>query len=76
MLKCFTRATCFNPTKGPHQAGIVMKLKMAIDKQLAYLWEPVGTPAIYVLPFSISLIYQPEDGPLVGLKHVALVKAF
>jgi hypothetical protein len=31
---------------------------------------------IYVLPFQISLLYQPDDGPLVGLKHVALVKTF
>jgi hypothetical protein len=41
---------------------------MAVHKQLA--------PAVYVLPFLISLLYQPDDGPLVGLKHVAHVKTF
>jgi hypothetical protein len=39
-------------------------------KQLAY----VGMPTVYVLPFSISLLYQPDDDTLAGLKHVALVK--
>jgi hypothetical protein len=62
--------------RGHHQAGIVTKLKMAVHKQLAYLRDPVGTPTVHVLPFSISLLYQPDDGPLVGLKHVALVKIF
>jgi hypothetical protein len=45
-----------------------MKLKMAIHKLLAYLWDPV-------LPFFISLLYYPDDGPLVELKHI-LVKIF
>jgi hypothetical protein len=39
---------------------MVMKLKMVVH--------------VYVPLFSISLLYQPDDGPLVGLKHVALVK--
>jgi hypothetical protein len=30
-----------------------------------------GTPTVYVLPF--SLLYQPDDGPSVGLKYVAFV---
>jgi hypothetical protein len=50
---------------GHHQAGIVIKLKMAIHKQLAV-----------VNCLCISLPYQPDDGPLVGLKHVAFVKTF
>jgi hypothetical protein len=33
-----------------------------------------GTPAVYVLSFSISPLYQPGDGHSVGLKHVAFVK--
>jgi hypothetical protein len=37
---------------------------------------PEGTPTVYVLPFSISLLYQPDDGPSVGLKYVAVVKQF
>jgi hypothetical protein len=73
MLKCFTRATCFNPTKGPSS---VTKFKMALHKELAYLRDPVGTPTVYALPFLSPLLYQPDDGPLVGLKHVALVKTF
>jgi hypothetical protein len=51
-----------------------MKFKMTVPKQLAYLRYSVGTPAVYVLPFSISLLYQPDDGPLVGSKRVAIVK--
>jgi hypothetical protein len=58
--------------RGHHQVGIVMKLKMAVHKQL----DPVDMPTAYVLPFSISLLYQPDDGTLVGLKHVAVVKTF
>jgi hypothetical protein len=38
--------------------------------------DAVGTPTVYVLPFSVSLLYQPDDGPLVGLKHVAVVQKF
>jgi hypothetical protein len=33
-------------------------------------------PTVYVLPFSISLLYQPDDDPSVGLKHVAFIKQF
>jgi hypothetical protein len=29
-----------------------------------------------VFTFTISLLFQPDDGPLVRLKHVPLVKAF
>jgi hypothetical protein len=36
--------------------------------------DPDGTPTVYVLPFSISLLYQPDDDPSVGMKHVAFVK--
>jgi hypothetical protein len=36
---------------------------------------PTGTPTVYVLPLSLSL-YQPDDDPLVGLKHVAIVIRF
>jgi hypothetical protein len=36
----------------------------------------IGTPALYVLPFSIPLLYQHDDGPLVGSKHVAFVKIY
>jgi hypothetical protein len=39
-------------------------------------WDHEGTPTVYVPPFSISLLFQPDDGPLVGFKHVALVKTF
>jgi hypothetical protein len=39
-------------------------------------WDPEGTPNVYAPPFSISLLYQPDDGPLVGSKHVALIKTF
>jgi hypothetical protein len=38
--------------------------------------DPIGMPTVYVLPFSISLLYQSDDGSVVGLKHVALVKIF
>jgi hypothetical protein len=38
--------------------------------------DTVGTPTIYVLPFSVSLLYYPDDGTLVGSKHVAIVKTF
>jgi hypothetical protein len=36
--------------------------------------NPDGVPTVYVLPFSISLLYYLDDGPSVGLKHVAFVK--
>jgi hypothetical protein len=42
-------------------------------------WQHINSwrmPTVDVLPFSISLLYQPDDGPLVGLKHVAFVKTF
>jgi hypothetical protein len=39
-----------------------------------YFMNPVGMPTIYVPTFSISLLYQPDDGPLGGLKHVTLAK--
>jgi hypothetical protein len=48
--------------RGHHQVVRVMILKMAVHD--------------FVLPFSISLLYQPDDGPLVGLKHFVLVKIF
>jgi hypothetical protein len=54
--------------RGYHQAGIVMKLKMAVHKEC--------TPTVYILPFSILILYQPDDGPLGGSKHVAIVKTF
>jgi hypothetical protein len=51
-----------------------MKLKMAIHKELVHLRDSEGAPNVYVLPFSVSLLYQPDDDPSVGLKHVAFVK--
>jgi hypothetical protein len=35
--------------------------------------DPEGAQTVYVWPFSISLLYQPDDDPPVGLKHVAFV---
>jgi hypothetical protein len=37
---------------------------------------PLGTPNVYVPPFSITLLYQPDDGPFSWVKHVAFVKTF
>jgi hypothetical protein len=53
-----------------HQANVVMKFKMATHKQLAYPRDPEGTPTVYVLPFPISLLYQPDDDPLQFLDFV------
>jgi hypothetical protein len=60
--------------RGHHQVGI-MKVRMAVHKLLASLRDPVGTPTIYLLPFSL-LLYQRDDDPLVGLKHVAFINHF
>jgi hypothetical protein len=42
--------------RGHYQGGIVMKLKMAVHKQLALkkaVHKQLATPTVYVLPFSI-----------------------
>jgi hypothetical protein len=42
MLKCSLQEQYVSTQlRGHHQAGIVMKLKMAARKQLVYLWGPV-----------------------------------
>jgi hypothetical protein len=52
-----------------------MKVRVAVHKVLACLRDTLGTPTVYVLPFSLSL-YQPDYGPFVGLKHVAFLNHF
>jgi hypothetical protein len=46
---------------------------MTLKWQYINSWR---TPTLHVLPFSMSLLYHPDNGPLVGSKNVALVKTF